>query len=77
MKVTGFRPGRMPHGFQIPLPEGTYTLTATEDPWIAVMKNEDQLTVGYWVVNRSGHGAAVVKTYAEAETLRDYEQAGD
>lgn len=71
MKVIGFRPGVPPAGFHVYLAEGVYTLTATEDPWVEVVKNQDQLTIGYWVSNRHGQGAAMVKTYAEAVSLRD------
>jgi hypothetical protein len=71
MKVTGFRPGVPPPGFHLYLPEGVYTLTATDDPWIEVVKDEEVLTIGYWVSNRHGQGAAMVKTYAEAVSLRD------
>jgi hypothetical protein len=73
MKVTGFRPGYQPPGFRIDMAEGIYTLTATDDPWVAVMKNEDQMTVGYWATNRHGRGVGVVRTYPEAQTVTNLE----
>jgi hypothetical protein len=72
MRITGFRPGHMPAGW-MNIPEGTYTLTPTSDPYVEVMKNEDQLTVGYWAVNRHGRGAGVVRTYPEAQTVTNLE----
>ena len=51
--------------------EGTYTLTATSDPYVAVLKNQDQMTVGYMATNKHGRGAGMVRTYPEAQALTE------
>lgn len=74
-KATGFRQDHLPKGWLIALPEGTYTLTGTDDPNIAVLKDANtQQTVAYWVNNKNGHGTRIVGNLKDAEAA---ETAGD
>jgi hypothetical protein len=50
------------------LSEGTYTLTGSDDPNIAVLKDaSSQQTVAYWVNNPNGKGTWIVGSLAEAQ----------
>lgn len=71
LKVTGFKEGFPPRGFYTYIPEGTYTLTVTNNPDVGVIKDEGQLTVGYWANTKNG-GFVVVRTYPEAQTVVDW-----
>jgi hypothetical protein len=65
-KATGFRQDHLPKGWSVALPEGTYRLTGSNNPNIAVMKDaSSQQTVAYYVSNPSG--AWIVGTLDEAQ----------
>jgi hypothetical protein len=67
-KATGFRQNHLPKGWSVALSEGTYTLTGSDDPNIAVLKDaSSQQTVAYWVNNPNGKGTWIVGSLAEAQ----------
>jgi hypothetical protein len=67
-KATGFRQDRLPKGWSVAIPEGTYKLSGSDNPSIAVLKNADtQQTVAYSVNNPNGKGTWIVGNLAEAE----------
>lgn len=67
-KATGFRQDHLPKGWSVALPEGTYTLTGSDDPNIAVLKDANsQQTIAYWVNNPNGHGTWIVGNLTDAK----------
>jgi hypothetical protein len=66
--ATGFRQDHLPAGWTVAIPEGTYTLTGSDDPNIAVFKDaSSQQTVAYFVKNPNGNGTWIVGSLAEAQ----------
>ena len=70
MKITGFKPGHMPGGFSVFLPEGIYLFVFTDDPHLQLIKNPDtDATVAYWVRNRDY--VWVTGSYKQAMAMKD------